>query len=813
MSEGASREDEWLWGWDETPGIVSVWGDWDGRATVWRRVGGALVREEERFRPWVVLSSTEDLRHLGPRLGDARKTVRGFDVEKLSGAHPLAHLVSATDGRALVGAILRGASARLGREVTSLRELGQERIVALSPEEQYLARSGRTSFRGLGYDDVRRMQIDLETTGLDPDRDRIFMVALRTPDGDASTLRATGDDAAGEADLLLRLCAEIRSRDPDVVENHNLHGFDLPFLVRRAKVLGVPLALGREGPPGLTTRAAMRGARFASDADRANDALRRVRFSARGREMLDSMDAVRRHDFSARDLPGHGLKALARHFGFAREHREYVPGSRIHAVYLADPERVARYAEDDVHEAASLSRLLGGAAFALAQMCPRRYERLADAGAATGIVDPLLVRAYLREGRALPTHEPSDGTPHQGAALRIFATGVAERIVKADVASLYPSLMIEYRIGPARDDLGAMLSLVERLVAVRLDAKAAAKRAAAGSSERFGHEAIAAAMKLVVNSAYGYLGASSLTRFADVHAANEVTRRGREALGIICRGLEERNVTLLEADTDGVYFATKEGTLEEDEARIVAEVGALLPKRVRLELEGRYRAMLSHEPKNYALLHHDGKLVRKGVAFRSSRSEPFGESFLDAALERLLRGDLAGVRAAYVSTVSDLRALRIPTAATTTRVRITKSSEEYASTRAVRRELGYEALLGAGRTRWRSGEKIRVYRATGQRAALFDDERDDAEPGHDPRDYDVPYYERLLRDTFAMRLVRAMSSEDFEHVFASVDQLGLFAPDLRARRPILTVIGDATSLDEAVLDAPGEDDGDDERDG
>src|ERR1700681_3742977 len=107
--------------------------------------------------------------------------------------------------------------------------------------------------------------------------------------------------------------------------------------------------------------------------------------------------------------------------------------------------------------------MLGGAAFALAQMAPRRYERLADAGAATGVIDPLLVRAYLRSGTALPAHAQGDHTPHSGAALHLFATGVALRVVKADVASLYPSLMRAYRIGPARDSLGALLALVDRL--------------------------------------------------------------------------------------------------------------------------------------------------------------------------------------------------------------------------------------------------------------------------------------------------------------------------------------------------------------
>src|SRR6266498_2171450 len=103
-----AKEDEWLWGWDATPGIVSVWAEPDGRAFVWRRVGERrqLVREDVRFRPWILLAA---------------------------------------------------------------------------PEEQYLVASGRTYFGGLGFDELRRLQLDLETTGLDADRHRIFLVALRDP--------------------------------------------------------------------------------------------------------------------------------------------------------------------------------------------------------------------------------------------------------------------------------------------------------------------------------------------------------------------------------------------------------------------------------------------------------------------------------------------------------------------------------------------------------------------------------------------------------------------------------------------------------
>ena len=788
-------DDDALWGWDPTPGIVSVWADPDGRATVWRRVGGALVREVERFRPWVVLDRLDDLAHLGPRLGAEGAPGARVTYQELEGEGALRFLVRAPDLDSLSRAILQGAARRLGRRLGHLRELGDDAALVLPPDEQYLVASGRTYFRDLAFDDLRRMQIDLETTGLDPAADRIFLIAIRDPAGGSRVLEAGGDGDRAEAELIARLCAELRAVDPDVIENHNLHGFDLPFLDRRARALGVPLRLGRTGEPALRTRGARRGV------PRADDPSRRFRFVAPGRELIDTLDAVLRHDFAARDLPGHGLKAVARHLGVAGPERELIPGAEIHAVYRRDPARVRRYAIADVDEVAGLARLLGGPAFALARVVPRRYERLADAGPATGMIDPLLVRAYLRAGAALPARRRGDGTPHTGASLHLFAAGVAHRIVKADVASLYPSLMRTYRIGPARDRLGALLGLVDRLVEQRLAAKARARAAPPGSAARHADEAMSAAMKLVVNSAYGYLGAGDLTRFADVHAANEVTRRGREVLALMCRELAARGVTLLEADTDGVYVAVPPGWDEADERRVVAEVAALLPDLVHLEHDGRYAAMLSHEPKNYALYGYDGTLTLRGVAFRSSRAEPFGEAFLRRAIERLLVGDVPGVQRAYVATIAALRRREVATYDVSSRVKLTRGPAEYLATRERRRELPYEAMLAAGRTRWVAGERVRVYRAAGGRAGLIAggaDEGDDAggsaagagtRPG-DPRDYDVEHYVRVLRDSFAVRLARAFTPEDFATVFADPDQLALFARPLAEIRPVLTPIED-----------------------
>ncbi len=201
--------------------------------------------------------------------------------------------------------------------------------------------------------------------------------------------------------------------------------------------------------------------------------------------------------------------------------------------------------------------------------------------------------------------------------------------------------------------------------------------------------------------------------------------------------------------------------------------------------------MLSHEPKNYALLGYDGRLVLKGVAFRSSRAEPFGEAFLRRALARLLAADVRGVRDEYVATIAALRERALPTYDVSSRVRLTKTPEGYLAVRAERRELTYEAMLAAGRTRWTVGERVRVYRTRSGGGGLVVDAEDGAraDGGSDPRDYDADHYVRVLREIFAERLSRALAVEVFAAVVADPRQPSLFETSLDDARPILTRLG------------------------
>jgi len=800
------REDEWVLGWDPTPGIVSVWASRDGRAVVWRREGEQVVCVKDLFRPWLFATTLADLAHLGPALilssGDPKRETSLVSYRMLDGADgTYRYLISARDGRFLERELLKGATRRLGRQLKGLGELS-ESYYQVGPVEQYLMQTGRVYFLGLTFEDLHRLQLDLETTSLDPHRGRIFLIALRDSRGFATTLEAPSPD--DEAEMIAKLCQIIHDRDPDCLENHSLFPFDLQFLEYRAQILGVPLRLGRDGGPGRLER---REETLAIGPE----ARRRVRYSVAGRELIDTLDAVRRYDFVVRDLPSHGLKDVARYFGIATPARVYLEGATIFETYQKDPDLVRRYALDDVEEVDGLSRRLLGASFALAGMAPRRYERVASAGPAMGILEPMLVRAYLSAGIALPRQDENAAHGmHEGGAVHLFATGIAEHVVKADVASLYPSLMRSFRIGPACDHLGVLLGILDRLTDLRLAHKAAARNAAPGSLKANMHDATQAAMKILINAAYGYMGAGTMALFADMRAADEVTRRGREILAQVLDALRERGMALIEADTDGVYFAVPASWTEDQERQLVAEIGSALPSGIRLEYEGRYRAMFSHEVKNYALLTYDGQLIVHGVALRSSRAEPFGEHFLRQALSCTMTGDVSGARKAYLETSEALRQRLFPASDVAARVRLSKSPEAYRDRRAKNAEQAYEALLAAGRTKWVPGERVRFYRAVGGTSVWIPDESedialDDVEEGEgragehklnepllssptgarkDLRDYDVEHYLRVLVTSYASRLRKAYAVEDFEQLFRNDEQLGLFDRPIEQIQPI-----------------------------
>ena len=761
-----------LFGRDDTAGIVSVSASRDGRARVWRRIPdadggpGRVVLEQERFPGWIFLADASVLAPLKPErldrsalLAGVPEIPSGLAVVDLQGAGVYRHLVLTTRMSEVESKVLAAYRTRSGgaptRGLTDLRGV----VYARPLVEQYLAISGRTYFKALTFGQVRRLQFDLETTGLDPERDKIFMISITDSDGFSLLIDVAEHDERG---LLERLVQVIQERDPDVLENHNIFGFDLTFLARRARALGVDLAFGRDGTAPSSYQDVVKVGEKTDNF---------TRWAIAGREVVDTLHAVRRYGAIVRDMRHQGLKEAARYFGVAKEDREYVPGPEVWSTFQKDPERVRRYALDDVLEVDELSRLLHATPFSLAQMVPKPYERIATSGTGQGLIEPLLVRAYLTHGKALPGGT-SRGGSYAGGRTELFTSGVVRHVVKADVASLYPNLMLTYKIGPRSDHLGAFLGLLRELTTLRLQHKTEARRHPPGSHLAHSHEAASGAMKQLINSFYGSLG-TSFALFGDLEAAGEVTRRGREVLGQMLVELEQRGVLLVEADTDGVLFSVPDSWAEEDERAIVDEIGRTLPDGISVEHDGRYAAMYSYAEKNYILQRYDGQVRLVGGSFRSSRSERYGEQFLRSAAPLLLGDRFEELRALFLETVARLRAHEVPIEELCLSVILSKSPDTYA--KSSRREEQYEVLLGAGRNRWRAGDRVTYYQARGGRKKLLED--------HDGDD-DAEYYVRRLKEVYAQRLSRAVTREDFEALFG--ENLSLWETDLSTIRSITT---------------------------
>ncbi len=579
------------------------------------------------------------------------------------------------------------------------------------PVHQYLLRTGRTSFRGMTLGDLRRLALDIEvltTPGFEfpnaaRDGDRVIAIALADSTGWSTVLSGAEMDEAA----LLRACTRlIAERDPDVLEGHNIFRFDLEYLEARARRHRVALAWGRDG-------SALRG--HPSRMQVAERTIAYRRYGVAGRHIVDTWMLAQLYDVAARDLDSYGLKDVARHFGLAAPDRTYLPPEDIPRVFREEPDRLMAYARDDVLETLGLSAILSPPYFVQAQALPFDYESVVLRGNATKI-DALLLREYLHRGRAVP--RAGAGRSVAGGFTAVYQQGVAENVLHVDVTSLYPSLMLTQGIAPAADGLGIFGEMLRDLREFRVTAKRLAREAET-EADRLLLGALQQTFKILINSFYGYLG-TGFGHWNDFEAANRVTAEGRRLVTGLVDRLGELGATVIEVDTDGLYFVPPTalaGRGMEDE--LLGRLGEAFPEGLQLELGGRYPAMFSYKMKNYVLLDAGGKLRVKGSGLRSRGIELFQRRWMEEMFRLLLTGRRAEIGALARRWEDDFVARRVPVRLFMKTETLQESPGVYRDKVAAgRRNTGaaYELALRAERP-YQAGDQVSYY-VTGETARV-----------------------------------------------------------------------------------------------
>jgi len=770
---------ELLYGHNADEGIVAVHQADESTVRVYRRLkmgaplaptqNGALSAENIEFYPFFHLSSEIYIR--GFQTASGKK----YWVRQLTGNNHYQYLCVFARWSDMWDAVRFIVDRYNQTQEKKIQDYTETDIILLraDPVFQYLIQSGRTLFKGMEFNDIYRMQLDIKTYskhGFEfshPERseDRIVVIALSDNRGWEHTISGKGKS---EAKMLEELIRTIHERDPDVIEGHNIFNFDLPYIIKRCELHNIEFAIGRDGsvPHHYTVRTS-----FAErDVEYTN-------FEVNGRHIIDTWLLLQSYDVWKRSLESYSLKAAAQHFGFASPERIYIKGDKIAWYWDNDPEILIHSALDDVKEIRRLSEYLSRSAFYLTQMLPFNFGQVARTGAATKI-ESLLLRGYVRQKHSVP--RPEQGTQTTGGYTDIFYTGIFGPIVHADVESLYPSIMINYNISPKADELRIFSALLKELTRLRLEAKKKMKEAVE-STEKSRYDALQLSFKILINAFYGYLGYSR-GLFNDYKQADKVTQTGQKILRRMIEEIQSKGCTVIEVDTDGILFVPPKDVVgEKAEREFVERLSNTMPEGINIGFDGRYKKMLSYKKKNYALLSYDNKVKVKGSSLISRSMERFARNYIQQCIDYLLNNNIGGLHKLYVNLYGDIREHNLDVKDFARTESLKDSIEEYdrdVASGKRNKTASYEVAKSSGR-QYRSGDKISYY-ITGTDANIkgFENCKLAEEWDANFPDENVNYYLKRL-DEYSRKFEIFFTPQDFHRIFSVEDLFGFSAQGIQ----------------------------------
>ena len=394
-----------------------------------------------------------------------------------------------------------------------------------------------------------------------------------------------------------------------------------------------------------------------------------------------------------------------------------------------------------VRETRALSDLLSPSYFIQAQIFPYNYQDVIVRGNATRI-NALFLREYFRRRHSIP--ELPMVRAFEGGYTDIFFTGVAREVWHCDIASLYPSVMLQFDCFPATDQLQIFRHLLTDLRTFRLEAKAK-MRAEKDPAKQHHLQALQNTFKILLNSFYGYLGFAQ-GHFADFDAAARVTQIGRDLLKKMIEWLNARGAQVIEVDTDGIYFVPPENIDLDDLQKNLAKE---LPPGIDVEIDEQFDAMFSYKAKNYALLTNDGDVIIKGGALKSRGLEKFQRVFLEEMIRLIMQGKpeaVGDLRNQFERKIRNrewkidmlMKTDTLQDSLDKYRVKIAGSARNRAA--------AYELALASGRN-YKPGDQISYYvKATPKKVPAYEAAKLASEFDPQNRDENVDYYIAKLDD-------------------------------------------------------------------
>ncbi|MCX6680640.1 MAG: DNA-directed DNA polymerase [Methanothrix sp.] len=346
-----------------------------------------------------------------------------------------------------------------------------------------------------------------------------------------------------EYDLLAQFVAIIRDYNPDILAGYNSNEFDFPYLQERCRQNHVEARVGRDNNSWYIRKI-----------------VSRTDVSITGRVVVDLLPIIR----SSYSLKQYTLRNAAAEL--LRMEKYDVDPKEIEGLWGESGEGLSRFISYSRRDAVLAMHML------LDLRLMDKYIALSRAsgsllqdvvnGGQSGMVENLLMRRFRERGRVVPPKPDAEVSDERyveneglkGGAVLVPEKGLVEDVVILDYKSLYPTIMMAHNLcyttvltpGSPEVDSGVtkiitapsggrfvspqvspgiMPAVLRELLDERTATKNLMKKA--GEDERRFLDAKQNAMKILLNSFYGYSGYAR-ARLYSLALANAVTSFGRE---------------------------------------------------------------------------------------------------------------------------------------------------------------------------------------------------------------------------------------------------------------------------------------------
>lgn len=535
-----------------------------------------------------------------------------------------------------------------------------------NPVEAFMIKDGFTNFKEMTPNDVSILGFDIEGTGLEHNEESKSLLISNTfrKNGVVTRKLFCYDDYNDEAEMIDAWAEWVCQMDPSLLIGHNIYGYDLPYLDycrRKAAWEKEGSPEDEFGMPDLSQVSGIKIGRLGKEmtfnkyeskfrVDGSRD-LHYFKANVYGRQIVDTMFLAYRYDL-ARKYDSYGLKYIIEKEGLIKENRQFYDSSMIRHNYKIKEEweKIKAYCVDDGDDAVALFDLMIPPFFYMGQMIPKPFQLLIESASGSQL-NALMVRSYLQEKHSIPK---ADNKEEFEGAISFGNPGIYKNAVSLDVASLYPSVMLEYNIySKEKDPNRNMLNFLEYMRTQRLINKKLAKET---GETKYKH--LDQSYKIMINSLYGFLGATGLNYNYPAGAA-EVTRRGREILLYSMDWAKEKGFDVPKGDTDSITI-WKNGELfnEQEVDELIEEINGKLPKEINFELDAFYDSIVVFKAKNYAY-REGNKINTKGSAIKASTKSAALKEFIKRTLDCLLyENKLEDISQIYMEYVKEIQSIK-----------------------------------------------------------------------------------------------------------------------------------------------------------